>query len=325
MPWVNGVWYPEDPNQQVPPPPQTPGIPPAPPNPTGAGQTLPSPTLTTPAPAPAVPAPPATPAVPAPPEPQAGGFTGPGGGGPDMKTCPGGQTIPVNVPCPPTAPEPTPEPEPGETPPPTGQWIDQGKPPGPPAAGGGYGGGPGIPSFDFGPGYEHESDIWQFIEDMMNGNMSAYSPAALERMYGKLLQTSQGRARAAREEIRSDAVSRGMFRSGMVSDAMAGVQRGVSADVTKGMRSIMMRKAEADVKLKLQGLQQAQVWLQQRRNYVLAQAQDSLAREMGMAQIELGYAQINSQIQMLQMQLAGMGGGDDNDIDADLLGQLLDF
>ena len=160
----------------------------------------------------------------------------------------------------------------------------------------------------------------------MSGGTSAFDDDTLNRMYGELHQATQGRTRAAGREIQLDALRRGMTRSGMVTDAMAGVQRSASSEYTGGVRKILIEKAKSDVMLKIQGIQMAQAWLGQRRQYILGLEGIEAQRELGLAQIRLGYARIRAEIQMTQMQINAMssgGGGGGPDADWDMLSDLL--
>jgi len=162
-------------------------------------------------------------------------------------------------------------------------------------------------------GWEHDDDIWGQIEGLMQGGTSAYDDATLNRIYGELHQAGQGRTRAAGMEIQMDALRRGMTRSGLVTDAMAGVQRSASADYTGGVRKVLMDKAKSDVMLKVQGIKMAQGWLNDRRQYVLGLEGTQAQKELGLAQIRLGYARIRAQIQMTQMQISAMSANAPDD------------
>jgi len=163
-------------------------------------------------------------------------------------------------------------------------------------------------------GWLHDEDIWGQIEGMMSGANSAYDDATLNRIYGELHQAGQGRARAGGHDIQLDALRRGMSRSGLVTDAMAGLQRSTASDYTGGVRKVLMDKAKSDVTLKVQGIQMAQSWLHDRRAYILGLEGTEAQKELGLAQIRLGYARIRAQIQITQMQIGAMsGGGPDED------------
>lgn len=159
----------------------------------------------------------------------------------------------------------------------------------------------------------HDDDIWGHIEGLMSGDTSAYDDATLNRVYGELHQATQGRSRAAGREIQLDALRRGMTRSGMVTDAMAGVQRTALSEYTGGVRKVLMDKAKSDVMLKVQGIQMAQTWLNDRRQYILGLEGIQAQKELGLAQIRLGYARIRAQIQITQMQINAMAANAPDD------------
>jgi len=199
--------------------------------------------------------------------------------------------------------------------------------------GGGGGGGAGAEGAEGagggGAGWLHDDDIWGQIEGLMSGGTSAFDDDTLNRMYGELHQATQGRTRAAGREIQLDALRRGMTRSGMVTDATAGVQRAALSEYTGGVRKILIEKAKSDITLKVQGIQMAQAWLGQRREYILGLKGISAQKELGMAQVRLGYARIQAEIRMTQMQISAMGSGGGGGPDEDwtmlsgLLGQAL--
>ena len=113
-----------------------------------------------------------------------------------------------------------------------------------------------------------------------------------------------------------------MTRSGMVTDAMAGVQRTALSEYTGGVRKVLMDKAKSDVMLKVQGIKMAQSWLNDRRQYVLGLEGTQAQKELGLAQIRLGYARIRAQIQITQMQIGAMEGMQPDEDWAMLLGLL---
>jgi hypothetical protein len=134
-------------------------------------------------------------------------------------------------------------------------------------------------------------------------------------MKNSAFQTATGRAASDKNTLGEDLISRGIFRSGIAASGMSSIDRGASAEYSKGVADIETKKALSDFQNRLAALTAAQQWLDSKRNYLVQRESNSIQREIGLAQIKLGYAKIASEKELLQLQLAHMGGGGGDNFD----------
>lgn len=159
------------------------------------------------------------------------------------------------------------------------------------------------------PGDDVEKTIWDYINGVLTGQNTAYSPQVVQNMKTNAFQTANSRSAADKNALSEDLISRGIFRSGIASSGMSAIDRSASAQFSKASGDIDQQKALADFANRMQALTQAQAWLDSKRNYLLQKESNAIQREIGLAQIKLGYAKIASEKELLQLQLAHMGNG----------------
>lgn len=176
------------------------------------------------------------------------------------------------------------------------------------AAPGGGGGGTRSTAIEF-PDAEFDGRIKSFIDDLMSGKISQYSPDTLDYIRTDLVRNRERAKETARETIYSDAARRGMFRSGQTSARVDSAIREADATYSKDWTQVLIDKARSDVQMKLAGLERAQDWLNSRRQFILGKESNETQRKLGEAQIALGYARIAAEKEMMEMQLSRMGGG----------------
>lgn len=159
------------------------------------------------------------------------------------------------------------------------------------------------------PDAEFDGRIKSFIDDLMSGKISQYSPDTLDYIRTDLIRNRERAKETARETIYSDAARRGMFRSGHTSARVDSAIREADATYSKDWTQVLIDKARSDVQMKLAGLERAQDWLNSRRQFILGKESNETQRKLGEAQIALGYARIAAEKEMMEMQLSRMGGG----------------
>jgi hypothetical protein len=159
------------------------------------------------------------------------------------------------------------------------------------------------------PGDDVEKQIWDYINGVLTGKNTAYNDQVVGNMKADAFRTATGRAAADKNSLSEDLISRGIFRSGIASSGMSAIDRGASTQYSKAVGDINQQKALSDYQNKIQALTMAQAWLDSKRNYLLQKESNAIQREIGLAQIKLGYAKIASEKELLQLQLAHMGGG----------------
>jgi hypothetical protein len=241
------------------------------------------------------------------------------GGGSGQGPCPGGKPLGADGKCPSPELPPTPAPGPASNfgPCPDGYEHGGGHPGNPckpvqNAGGGGGGGGTAAPPFNPyapQPGDDVEKQIWDYINGVLTGKNTAYSHAVVKQQKNAAFQAATGRAAADKQSLADDLISRGMFRAGPAAAGMSSIDRGASAQYSKDVLDIHSKKALSDFANRMQALTAAQQWLDSKRNYLIQRESNAIQREIGLAQIKLGYAKIASEKELLQLQLAKMGGG----------------
>ncbi len=151
--------------------------------------------------------------------------------------------------------------------------------------------------------------VRSWIDKLLNGGLSMFTPDYMAQQEAKLFQASQGRLRQSNDEINRDAIKRGVGRSGIPVDLNAAALRTSGADYSKGVRDLLIEKQRSDIEMKLKGLDAMMKWLDSRRQYILQKESNALQREIGLANIRLGYSRIDAEKEMLTQQLEARGSG----------------
>lgn len=163
-------------------------------------------------------------------------------------------------------------------------------------AGAGTGVGTAQPEFDYG-----------FIDDLLKriqGQQGPYDQATLDRQNALLFADSQGRIAGEKQELGRDLVHRNIARSGFAVEQAGQIERGARADYGKARSALLVRAAEENYKSKVSALQQEFQLLGLRQQAMLTTARNQLDRDIANANIQLGYARIQAEMEQLQLQLA---------------------
>lgn len=172
------------------------------------------------------------------------------------------------------------------------------------AGGGGGGGGGGTGSLTNADMFaSDDANIKGWIDKLMSGEMSLFGPDYMNQQESQLFQAGQGRLRQSTDEINHDLISRGIGRSAVGSELTAGAGRTFQSDYSKGVRDLLVEKTRSDIEMKLKGLDAMQKWLDDRRQFIVQSESNAVQREIGLANVRLGYARIASEKELLQMQL----------------------
>lgn len=202
---------------------------------------------------------------------------------------------------------------------PPGQEMSHGGHPGNPlrcrpAAGGGgpttnSGGGGKAAAATALPGSDVEKQIWEHINDLLSGKTDPFSDERVRQMKGQAFQAGKGQEKNRLRALDEDLIGTGLYRSGVRARGRDDIRRDTSATYTGQVTGILMQQEVARYQARLDGLDRARNWLNDQRNYLLAKEDNEIKRQVGMAQIQLGYARIAAEERMLQAQLSKMGGG----------------
>jgi hypothetical protein len=173
------------------------------------------------------------------------------------------------------------------------------------AAGAGGPGGPRTSGPPLVPG-AGSTDFAAIVEQIIKGTLnspSRYTPEALQSMYGEITRQSAGRIRRGEAAVRADAARRGMSRAGRTDALLRGVRDSSEAQRGSDIVGVQTEKIRADFADKLAGLDRAQKYLDSLRDneyrYMLAAEQ----RRQFDANLRLGYANLDHQRSLLNMQL----------------------
>jgi hypothetical protein len=165
--------------------------------------------------------------------------------------------------------------------------------------------------------------IMAHIQGILSGQQVPFSDERVERLKGQALRTSQGRSEAARQALDEDLITSGMFRSGARVRGRQDIVRNEGAQYSQTAAGILNTAETENFKARTDALDRAQKWLDDKRNYLLQKESNDIQLRVGLAQIQLGYARIKAERDMLTQQLAARGGGGSGPSDTDLIRRLI--
>jgi hypothetical protein len=138
------------------------------------------------------------------------------------------------------------------------------------------------------------NQIDSFLSDIISGKSKRFSPEQLQMMKDEVFTTTEGGRKKAVDQANADAVSRGLFRSGIPIDAQMNAQNDASTAYSKGVTDINLTSASAEFDDKMKSIGMAQQSLDARRQYLLQLDKNSMDRTIGESQIRLEQAKINA-------------------------------
>jgi hypothetical protein len=150
---------------------------------------------------------------------------------------------------------------------------------------------------------ELDETIMQGVRDAMSGKLNPFDPETIARMRAQSFQAAQGQGEQAKAAVSRDIASRGLGRSGIAVNQNASVDRATSAQVGKGMRDVLVTAAQENYKAKVSALERAQSYLDQRRQFALANLRSTQDYQIASSNINLGYARLAQEATNLEKQL----------------------
>jgi hypothetical protein len=182
------------------------------------------------------------------------------------------------------------------------------------AGGGGGAGGPGGGQFGisdpggrfselFGRTEGNFQSIWDSLLPVARGEQTRYNPETMGYLEGQARVDRAGNIDAGTESIYSDAITRGMGRSGPTSAGVSNVVRDANRTYASTVTQMRVKKVEQDFEDRMGALDRMQKALDSRQAYILGLDQTAAQREQSITQIALGYARIAAERQMLEMRL----------------------
>lgn len=181
--------------------------------------------------------------------------------------------------------------------------------PAPAPPGGGAPAGPPPPPAPKAPGDGIEDDILARLREMLAGHDVPFTDDVVSRMRSQAFATSRGRLPAENDAIYRDAARRGMLRGGETGERVDAARRAAGDQYGAASNEILTKQVVVNFQARLDALDRAQKWLDSQRSYLLGKESNAIQREIGLAQIKLGYSKIEAEKEMLLLQLDRMGGG----------------
>lgn len=134
-------------------------------------------------------------------------------------------------------------------------------------------------------------------------NRLPYTDDVINAMKAKLFASSAGRTAAAKQAAGQDIVRRGLSRSGIATETLAGIERAGASDYSGGVRDILIKAAEENYKARLSALDRAKEVVALKAQYDLANARNQLDRDIAVSNAALGYARIQQEAMNLAASL----------------------
>lgn len=160
-----------------------------------------------------------------------------------------------------------------------------------------------------GLGFNEGKAIKDEYAKILSGEKSRYSDERVAEMDAAAKSAALGSQKVAQDEIYRDALRRGIFRSGVTSRGIADTHRQAIASYTQAKTDIRQKKADADFDDRLVALKGTQDWLNSMRQHIAQLDATASQKEVGMAQVGLGYAQL----ELEKQKMAKAGGSRGND------------
>jgi hypothetical protein len=137
-----------------------------------------------------------------------------------------------------------------------------------------------------------QNQIDGYLKDVLSGQNKRFSPETLQQMKDQVFTATEGGRKKAVDQANSDALHRGLFRSGIPIDAQMQAQSDASSAYSKGVTDINTNAANAEYDDKMAALDRAEKSLTDKRTYLLGLDHNSMERTIGEAQLRLESAKI---------------------------------
>lgn len=173
-------------------------------------------------------------------------------------------------------------------------------------SGGGGGGGAGGPAAPRPPSFADpanlQSDIiWQEILKRLNAP-SRYTPEVMSAFKGEI--KGQGdRERELQVQASDESLQRrGLIRSPIAAEAERQIRGNVSQGMLAENNKLMRAKIDADYQDKSQAIKEGMDWINSLRDFVARSSATRAQYDVGMANVQLGYARLQQEMSMLREQ-----------------------
>lgn len=132
--------------------------------------------------------------------------------------------------------------------------------------------------------------------DILEGKKGSFTDERLGLMKAGLFEETRAQQRASNQEAIAQAALTGTSRSGVLQRRFQDIDTSTRAEYTRGVREMLLEKAKAEWEDKMQGLQLAGDWLQQKRSYMIGKQQIAATLESARIQASatIGAAALHS-------------------------------
>lgn len=149
------------------------------------------------------------------------------------------------------------------------------------------------------PGASQADVIWQAILKRLN-SPSRYTPEVMSGLLGQTRLSAERQAATRLDEARAGLVHRNMLRAPFAAAAERGIRGDVYAQVLAMQNNIARAKIDADYNDKTAAIQEGMEWLNSLRQFVAQTSATAAQREIGLANINLGYARLAQEMEVLR-------------------------
>jgi hypothetical protein len=140
------------------------------------------------------------------------------------------------------------------------------------------------------------------LKSMLAGGSSRYSPEAMQGLLAQIKQRIESSKSTQVRQAQEEAAGRGMSRSSHTGASIAGIRRGAEAQFTQEYGNTLRAKIDADRQDKLDAIDRSQKYLDSMRDELYRRDMSAVQRQQFKANLDLAYANIKNQRQMLTAQ-----------------------
>jgi hypothetical protein len=141
--------------------------------------------------------------------------------------------------------------------------------------------------------------IWQAIQARLEGG-SRFTPGVMDDLLGGVRSQAEGAAGRAAAESAAAMQRRGLSRSTIAGSEQRQIRTSLYGNVLQADVELKKAKITADFQDKTQAINDGMNWLNSLRSYVSSMTATAAQREVAMANIQLGYQQLQHATDMMR-------------------------
>lgn len=168
--------------------------------------------------------------------------------------------------------------------------------------GGGKGGGKGGGGV-LDPGQLASEELWKAIMARLNGQ-TRYTPEVMSSLLGGVKTTAEAQGQQLLKQSDADLALRGIARSGVAASAARDINQNTANQILGSKNAILKAKIDADYQDKNQAIRDGLDWLNSLRDFVARMTATKAQKDAAMANIALGYAKLQQELELLREQYA---------------------